>query len=157
MKFFGFLSLFGAIVAALVLLTGMFTAQSAPQEAAIAALAIAIAVIPYVFFRVLQALRQADDLAAIRRLLEARPGGPGAAAAQAPQVAAPVLVAPEPAPPPPVAEVLQSGSMGVEGWTWHQLSDGSVRITDAHGSDYAYPSVAAARKAFTWWQGPGAA
>lgn len=94
MKFFGFLSLLGAIVGALVLLSGMFTAQSAPQEAAIGALAIAIAVIPYVFFRVLQALRQADDMAAIRRLLEARPGRPTGATAPPPQVAAPALVAP---------------------------------------------------------------
>ncbi len=75
MKFFGFLTLLGAIVAALVLLSGMFTAQSAPQEAAIAALAIAITVIPYVFFRVLQALRQADDLAASAGCSKPSPAG----------------------------------------------------------------------------------
>ncbi len=54
MGFFGFLSMVGSVVGALVLVGGLASAKGAPQEAAVAACAVALAVLPYVFFRVLQ-------------------------------------------------------------------------------------------------------
>lgn len=51
MPFFAFLAGAGAALGGIVLIVGFAFANSAPQEASIAALAIALAVIPYVFFR----------------------------------------------------------------------------------------------------------
>jgi len=44
----------GAELGGIVLVLGFASAKSAPQEASVAALAIALAVIPYVFYRALQ-------------------------------------------------------------------------------------------------------
>ena len=54
MSFFAFLAGVGSVLGGIVLVLGFVTAKGAPQEAAIAALAIALAVLPYVFYRVLQ-------------------------------------------------------------------------------------------------------
>lgn len=48
------ITLISTCLGALILTLGLSKAQSAPQEAAIAALAIALAVIPYVFSRCVQ-------------------------------------------------------------------------------------------------------
>lgn len=71
MKFMGVMSIIGSILGGLVLLLGFMGAKSAPQEAASAALAIALAVIPYVFFRALQLSKHAEDTQAMRDALEA--------------------------------------------------------------------------------------
>lgn len=71
MKFMGVMSIIGSILGGIVLLLGFMGAKSAPQEAASAALAIALAVIPYVFFRVLQLSKHAEDTQAMRDALEA--------------------------------------------------------------------------------------
>ncbi len=76
MGFFGFLSMVGSVVGALVLVGG----KGAPQEAAVAAIAVALAVLPYVFFRVLQLSaakkRQAEFYEAVQRSLDAIKGRP---------------------------------------------------------------------------------
>lgn len=54
MAFFGFLSMLGSVLGGIVLVIGFVTAKGAPQEAAVAALAVALAVLPYVFFRAIQ-------------------------------------------------------------------------------------------------------
>lgn len=64
MFFFGFLAVLGSIVGALVLITGVAAAKGAPQEAAAAAIAIAMAVLPYVAFRVFQTISQDKKRAA---------------------------------------------------------------------------------------------
>lgn len=58
MAFFGFLTVLGSIVGALVLFAGVTAAKGAPQEAAAAAIAIAMGVLPYVVFRVFQTSSQ---------------------------------------------------------------------------------------------------
>lgn len=71
MYFMGILSIIGSILGAIVLALGFTGAKSAPQEASAAALAIALALIPYVFFRVLQLTKQSADSKAMREALEA--------------------------------------------------------------------------------------
>lgn len=71
MHFMGVVSIIGSIAGGTVLLLGFMGAQSAPQEAASAALAIALAVIPYVFFRAIQLSKQSADTQAMREALEA--------------------------------------------------------------------------------------
>lgn len=71
MKFMGAMSIIGSILGGIVLLFGFMGAKSAPQEAASAALAVALAVIPYVFFRALQLSKQSEDTQAMREALEA--------------------------------------------------------------------------------------
>jgi uncharacterized membrane protein len=61
------ITLISSCFAALVLGVGFAVAKGAPQEAAVAALAIALAVIPYVFSRCIQI---ASDRSETRRLLE---------------------------------------------------------------------------------------
>lgn len=153
MRLFGFLTVLAAIAAAIVLVFGMKSAQSAPQEAAIAAMAMAIAVIPYVLFRALQSMSQTDELTAIRQLLEkGLPGTKVASAAEAAEgPAAPAEDAPQ---AQTEGHVVSSHGMGQEGWKWHQISNGTVRISDPHGANYDYPSLATAKDAFTWWKGP---
>lgn len=156
MKAFGLLTMLAAIVAAIVLALGMKSAQSAPQEAAIAALAAAIAIIPYVFYRALQSMNQADELAAIRGLLEKLSLETRAAPVTEPSAAHPVAI--EKAPQAQAAaHVVRSEEMGLAGWQWHQLSNGAIRISDPHGANYDYPSVDSAKGAFTWWRGPTSA
>lgn len=58
MKFFWFSAAFGAICGLLTMMFGYASAKSAPQEAAIAAMAVAAAVVPYVFARSLQLFGQ---------------------------------------------------------------------------------------------------
>lgn len=72
MAFFGFLAAAGAVLGVLVMAAGLFGASGAPQQAATAAIAMAFAVLPYVFFRVIQLSNQAAELKAIRALLESR-------------------------------------------------------------------------------------
>lgn len=71
----------GAIAGTLVLIVGFAAANGAPQEAATAALAIALAVLPYVLFRAVQATagayRQRDFNAAVLRKLDALGGKAG--------------------------------------------------------------------------------
>lgn len=50
----GYIAIFGALIGALALAGSFFIANGAPQEAAMAAMACAFAVIPYVIFRVRQ-------------------------------------------------------------------------------------------------------
>ena len=78
MKFMGVMSIIGSILGGIVLLLGFMGAKSAPQEAASAALAIALAVIPYVFFRALQLSKQSEDTQAMRDALEGIKELPGA-------------------------------------------------------------------------------
>ena len=54
MNFFGTVTKVGGVIGALVLFIGMMTSKGAPQEAAVAGIALAFAVIPYVLFRVKQ-------------------------------------------------------------------------------------------------------
>lgn len=153
MRVFGFLTVLAAIAAAIVLILGMKGAQSAPQEAAIAALAVAIAVIPYVLFRALHSMSQADELVAIRQLLEK--GLPGAQATSDIAVVKEPAAAVEDAPQAQTeGHVVATHGMGQEGWMWHQMSNGAIRISDPHGANYDYPSLVAAKDAFTWWKGP---
>lgn len=156
MKAFGLLAMFAAVISAIVLAFGMKSAQSAPQEAAIAALAAAIAIIPYVFYRALQSMKQADELAAIRSLLQRLALETTAAPVCEPSTAHPAASEEVPQTQAP-GHVVKSEDMGLAGWQWHQLSNGAIRISDPHGADYNYPSVAAAKAAFTWWQGPTSA
>jgi hypothetical protein len=62
MKFWWFCSGIGSVLGGLVLMVGYATATSAPQEAAVGALAVALAVVPYVLARSIQ-LTQAPDRA----------------------------------------------------------------------------------------------
>lgn len=71
MYFMGIVTIIGSILGAIFLLTGLLVAKSAPQEAAAAAQAVALAVIPYVFFRVLHITKQSADTKAIREAVEA--------------------------------------------------------------------------------------
>lgn len=71
MHFMGVIPILGSIADGIVLPFGFIGAQSAPQEAASAALAIALALIPYVFFRALQLSKQSEDTQAMREALEA--------------------------------------------------------------------------------------
>lgn len=57
--FFGIVAALGSVAGALILVLGMAAAKGAPQEAAIAAMAVAVAVIPYVIFRAVQVIKQA--------------------------------------------------------------------------------------------------
>lgn len=72
--FFAFMAGLGSIVGTLVLIVGFTMANGAPQQAAMAALAIALAVLPYVLFRAIQATagayRQRDFNAALLRKLD---------------------------------------------------------------------------------------
>jgi len=52
--FFGVIAFLGSGFGALMLFVGLSTAKGAPQEAAAAAAACALAIIPYVIFRVIQ-------------------------------------------------------------------------------------------------------
>lgn len=61
MNFFNIVTRIGAVLGALVLLTGVSGAKGAPQEAAAAAIAIALGVLPYVMYRVLQISRDAEE------------------------------------------------------------------------------------------------
>jgi hypothetical protein len=74
MGFLGVVSCIGSILGWLVLVVGFLSAKGAPQEAAVAGLAIALAVLPYTFFRAVQlstaAKRQAEFQAALLRRLE---------------------------------------------------------------------------------------
>ena len=54
MGFLSFLAGLGSVLGALVLVLGFVSAKGAPQEAAVAALAVALAVLPYVFMRAFQ-------------------------------------------------------------------------------------------------------
>jgi hypothetical protein len=54
MKFFWVCVALAAALAALVLVGGLATANGAPQQAAVAAVAVAIAVIPYIFARAIE-------------------------------------------------------------------------------------------------------
>lgn len=56
MKFFYVLTIIGAIVGALYLIGGLSLANGAPQEAAVAAIAIACAVLPYCLARALHGM-----------------------------------------------------------------------------------------------------
>ncbi|MDM0002739.1 hypothetical protein QTI24_29365 [Variovorax sp. J22P240] len=71
---FAFLAGLGSLAGTLVLVVGFTMANGAPQQAAMAALAIALAVLPYVLFRAIQvtlgAYRQRDFNAALLRKLD---------------------------------------------------------------------------------------
>lgn len=51
------ITMFGALAGVVVLIGGMLTVQSAPQEAVVVALAVACPVIPYCFARAIHHLR----------------------------------------------------------------------------------------------------
>lgn len=68
-QFFYFLTAISSGLGAAVLVLGFSTAKGAPQEAAAAALAIAMAVIPYVFTRCVQiSVDRAQQLAALKAI-----------------------------------------------------------------------------------------
>ena len=54
-------ALLGSLVGCAVLVGGVSTAESSPQEAAIAGIALAIAVMPYCFARSLSAIRSGSN------------------------------------------------------------------------------------------------
>ncbi len=60
MKFFLFCACAGSIIGGLTLIVGVHLATGAPQEAAVAAIAVAWAVVPYVFARSVQLWGQAN-------------------------------------------------------------------------------------------------
>lgn len=66
-----FLPLIGAIIGGLILLFTLAGAKGAPQEAAGAAIALAVAVIPYVFCRSIQLMGQESRNSATDRLIAA--------------------------------------------------------------------------------------
>ena len=73
MNFFNIVTRIGAVIGVLVLLTGVSGAKGAPQEAAAAGIAIALGVLPYVMYRVLQiahdaAAQKAHNAAVLQRL-----------------------------------------------------------------------------------------
>ncbi len=73
MNFFGMATRVCAFFGAFVLIVGIGSAKGAPQEAAIAGIAIALAVLPYVLFRVMQITEEAAEnrvryLAILKRL-----------------------------------------------------------------------------------------
>nr|WP_326529300.1 hypothetical protein [Rhodoferax sp.] len=61
MNFFSIVTRIGAVIGALVLFAGVSGAKGAPQEAAAAGIAIALGVLPYVMYRVLQLTRDAEE------------------------------------------------------------------------------------------------
>lgn len=67
--FFWIITIFATVVACLVLFVTFARSTSAPQEAAGAALAVAIVVIPYVFSRACQAMYDADRQAKMLEVL----------------------------------------------------------------------------------------
>ncbi|MDO9357892.1 MAG: hypothetical protein Q7T70_02725 [Polaromonas sp.] len=88
LTFFYSLTGVSSVAAALLLGFTLFSSQSAPQQAAGAALAIGIAVIPYVFSRCIQIIvsetyrreeskRLIDKLDALEKVLAARDAGAG--------------------------------------------------------------------------------
>ena len=72
-KILWLLPIFGAIIGALIILTTMMGASSAPQEAAGYAMACAFAVVPYVLVRAVMAMTDAEwagDLKSIAHSVE---------------------------------------------------------------------------------------
>lgn len=61
LTFFRVCCLLSCCLAGVMLFWGLLFAASAPQEAGTAAIAIGLAVIPYVFTRMIEALDAADD------------------------------------------------------------------------------------------------
>ncbi|MDF3822366.1 hypothetical protein P3G55_20865 [Leptospira sp. 96542] len=76
MKFWGALAVAGAVLGGFFLLMALPAAKGAPQEAAAGAVAAALAVVPYVIFRVVErsAAHRKDDerFEELKRLLEKR-------------------------------------------------------------------------------------
>lgn len=69
------LPIFGALIGGFLVMTTMFAAKSAPQEAAGYAMACAFAVVPYVLVRAIMAMtdqRWERDLKSIAKTLEAQ-------------------------------------------------------------------------------------
>ena len=58
MKFLWILTAAGAVLGTLVWLLGVVSAKGAPQEAAAAAIGIALGVLPYVFTRAVQEMKK---------------------------------------------------------------------------------------------------
>lgn len=65
----GFIVILGALIGAAILAGSFFVANGAPQEAAMAAMACAFAVIPYVIFRVRQLSVEEEARYAFRKEL----------------------------------------------------------------------------------------
>lgn len=61
MNFFSIATRIGVAIGVLVLLVGVAGAKGAPQEAAAAGVALALGVLPYVFYRVLQIARETEE------------------------------------------------------------------------------------------------
>lgn len=61
-RFLWFLAVIGAVIGALIMFFGVSAAKSAPQEAAIAAIGIASAVIPYCLARAVAAIESMNSL-----------------------------------------------------------------------------------------------
>jgi hypothetical protein len=72
MRFWGKVTIVLALLAGLVFVVGMSAAKGAPQEAAIAGMALAMAVIPYVIFRVFAEFAHQSRLQELARMLEKR-------------------------------------------------------------------------------------
>lgn len=67
-----FIVVIGAIIGAFFLAGALFLSKGAPQEAAMAAMAVAFAVIPYVIYRVLSVAKAERQREQIIDLLTAR-------------------------------------------------------------------------------------
>jgi hypothetical protein len=71
MQFLWSLTLIGSLLAGAILFVGLTAAKGAPQEASVAAIALCVAVIPYVFTRAAEGIGQAtwrrDVLEEMRR------------------------------------------------------------------------------------------
>lgn len=65
------LPLIGSVIGGAVLILTLVGAQGAPQEAAGAAIAVALAVLPYVLCRSIQLMRQESRASATDRLIDA--------------------------------------------------------------------------------------
>jgi len=53
--------LFASVISALFLISGLSAAESAPQEASIAAISVAIVIIPYVFTRAIEGFYKSNE------------------------------------------------------------------------------------------------
>jgi hypothetical protein len=60
-SFFYVIALLASLLAGLILVLGLVTANGAPQESAVAAIAVAVAVIPYVFARAVEKLGKPES------------------------------------------------------------------------------------------------
>lgn len=163
MGFFAFLAGLGSVAGALILVAGLSASKSAPQEAAIAGLAIAAAVIPYVLFRAVQILHARSASSTLQAQLIERLSAIENALAAANQVrsgreqtrpTSPTIqtTASSTSEAPMAARVVRSGPIDDTLWTYEEHEDGTVRVANPQGVDLKYSSMAVARQELKWWK-----